>query len=245
MHINMKTSYNCAVNFFAFCFCLSLPWASRAADEHLWFGKYPVPYSVTATNGLELGVMGATHITNSTSATSIDYNDLYLVFRLPEKYIPNGINPNGKSCPGYVVVYEPKPEYFVRFTLHASNKHSVKKTALGASYQLKDIPSWDYKYMVPYSRSMKSLPVPIIAKDSWSAAFIELPRISEMFEIKKPGNYRLILETQVFLAYAGNGTNKEVVHFPPLEIPLHLPDDSSLFANNATNAASGTNAPSK
>lgn len=209
----METSSYCVVRFFALCLCLT--WTSRAAEQHLWFGKYPVPYSVIATNGLELGVMGAIGITNSTSTEGIDYNDLYLVFRLSDEY------PGGKSRPDYVIVYEPKPEYLARFTLYDSEQRPVKKTALGASYQFKDIPSFDYKYIVPYSRTKKSAPVPIFAKDSWSTGFIELPRISQMFEIKKPGNYRLVLEIQVF--HDKGIRNRYVVRFPPLEIPVNQP----------------------
>jgi len=219
----MKTTYCRIAQFLALAFFLFLLPARCQAEEPLWFPPLgtpnPVPYSVEATNGLKLGVMGGRHI----ATTNIDYNELFLVFRLPEKYIPKGVDRNGKPLGDYGLVYEPKPEYFARLTLYDSNSNAVPKTTLGANYRLKDIPAWDYKYTVPYQpNSRNNSPIPIFAKDSWSQGFIELPKVSQMFEIKKPGAYRLMLEAQVF---AWIGTNKTVVHFPPLEIPVIRPED--------------------
>jgi hypothetical protein len=191
---------------------------SWAEEEPFWFG-HPVRYFVVATNGLRLGI-----VYPRSSTASVGENPL-LIFRLPEKYIPKGIAPSGKPLRDTGTLYEPKQEYFIRFTMYDPASNTVAKTKLALTYQRKDIPSWDYKYMLPYNDH--SLPLPIFVSEAWGSFYVKLPSASELFELKRAGDYRLIVESQVF---AWIGTNKNVVRFPPLEIPLKIEFDAPIKA---------------
>jgi hypothetical protein len=69
--------------------------------------------------------------------------------------------------------------------------------------------------------------------NSWGVRLIRLTSAAELFKIEKPGNYRLVLEAQVFLK---QGARKDIVRFPPLEIPLIAVDKSNLSSGNQTNS---------
>jgi len=203
----MKTFFAFTSIFLAASLFFSSLGTSRAMEESSWFGE-PVSYFVEATNHIKMGVLVST---NDAAAILKPI----LVFRVTDHYMP-------KLSSGYAILFEPKPEYFAQFTLFDAENRPVQKTPLGASYQLADIPAWDYKYMKPYNPGMKKSPaLPIIVKEGWTMDRITLPRISELFDIKKPGKYRLILEVQVFHDRGTN--NRYVVHFPALEIPIYQP----------------------
>jgi hypothetical protein len=52
--------------------------------------------------------------------------------------------------------------------------------------------------------------------DGWSNP-VEMPSPKDLFVIQNPGEYKLILEVQVYLKI---GADKELVRFPPLAIPV-------------------------
>jgi hypothetical protein len=50
-----------------------------------------------------------------------------------------------------------------------------------------------------------------------------LPAVSELFNIPKPGLYRLEVEVQVMLLYWGKRQVRQITRFPPLTIQVVKP----------------------
>ncbi len=176
-------------------------------------GKY-VHYFVVATNGLKMGSYSG----DLFSPTNPTDRPIELLFSLPGKV-------------GWV--YQPKEEYFGFFVLYDTTNRLVPKTTLESSYKLTRIPRWDKEFMHLTRMGGQYIPINIDAHDGWSVGFIRLPSAAELFKIEKSGNYRLVLEAQVFLK---EGAKKDIVRFPPLEIPVIQPEKTNLFPGNQTNS---------
>lgn len=59
-----------------------------------------------------------------------------------------------------------------------------------------------------------------------------MPKTTELFVIRKPGTYRLQIEMQVMLLYLNTAEYqvRQIVRFPPLEIPLIQPESTNLLS---------------
>ena len=178
----------------ALCICRHAPAKDTNDFDH---GKY-IHFFVTATNGLKVGFYSGDLL----SPTNPTDRPIELLFSMPGKV-------------GWV--YQPKEEYCGNFVLYDATNHLVPKTTLGSSYKLVNIPRWDKEFMHLAKMGEQYIPINIDANDGWSVRAIRLPSAAELFKIEKPGNYRLVLEAQVFLK---QGSRKDIVRFPPLEIPL-------------------------
>ena len=168
-----------------------------------------IHYIVVATNGLKLGFFSYTQPPYSVEqAVELSFISF-----------PKSSGP----------VYLPKNEYVGRFTLYDTNNLPVPKTALGESFNLKSDLQWNSKLMRQSGTGTNGQ-----APDPWHeysdnewilykgwTRLADFPKINELFQIQKSGNYRLVLEVQIFLSTMGN---KAIVHFPPLEIPVVQPE---------------------
>ena len=183
------------------CVCQRAP----GKDTNNFDNEKYIHFFVTATNGLKMGSYSGDLL----SPTNPTDRPMDICFSLP-----------GKTA----WVYQPKEEYFGLFVLYDATNHLVAKTTSGSSYNLMKIPSWDKNFMHLTRMGEQYIPINIDAHDGWSGRFIRLPSAAELFKIEKPGNYRLVLEAQVFLK---QGARKDIVRFPPLEIPLIKLDKSN------------------
>jgi hypothetical protein len=190
-------------------FCLGFLQAEGAntnriniANPH-GFAPY-IHYSVKSTNGLIMGLVSFEDALH-TNVTEIE-SPICLSFSLPSQV---------------KTVYIPKNEYLGQFSLYDTNNNLVSKTKLGENYKLKGDLHWDRKLV---RQTGNGTTIPWEAQDGWSH-LLELPKPSQLFEIKKPGKYRLVMQIQVFLK---TGTNKDVVRFPPVEISVIQPDNIPL-----------------
>gem|GEM_PF-3399386 len=165
-------------------------------------------YSVTATNGLKLGVVAGPSGTNTVD------DEVWLFFSLERE--------------GILPVYVPRDEYLVRIELFDSHNLPLPKTTAGRSYQLAPRLKWDKSRVRLHQRSPQLWPVWKGRSVAHSAEgqspfyrewteFLKFPPPSQLFRIEKVGAYRLVMEFQVFVK---KGVEKPVVRFPPLEIPV-------------------------
>jgi len=174
-----------------------------------------IRYSVTATNGLQLGVAVRASATNRTD------QEIWLWFSREEE--------------GTSVVYVPTDERLVRVELYDTNNVPLSKTAEGKKYKFAPLLRWDKSLVRQHQRTPQAWYVPkgrSVAQSEqgertfyweWSK-FLALPPPTRLFKIEQPGTYRLVMEFQVFEKH---GTNKNVVRFPPLEIPVVRADKLS------------------
>ena len=205
----MKTNrYLAIVLTSIWCICQHVSGKDTNDYDH---GKY-IHYLVTATNGLKIGSFSGDLL----SPTNPTDRPIELLFSMPDKV-------------GWV--YQPKKEYFGFFVLYDATNHSVPKTALGTSYKLTKIPRWDNEFMQLTRMGNQYVPINIDAHDGWSTGAIDLPSAAQLFKLEKPGSYRLVLEAQVFLK---EGARKDIVRFPPLEIPLIKLNKPNLSPGNQT-----------
>ena len=158
--------------------------------------------SVMSSNGVEMGIG---FNTRAEPANTSEYFP-ELAFRMRK---------------GFAFVYQPKEEYFGRLALYDEENRPVAKSALGARYKLDEGLRWDTAKM------SGKRPAPFGVQENWDFFRIRLPSVSQLFNIKKPGVYRLVLELQVFLRRDAKG---EVVRFPPLEIAIIQPVTSKPTA---------------
>lgn len=188
---------------------------SYAADSNNDdIGSYIVK-SVTATNGLQMGIIFPTG-TNTTDT------ELFLVFRFPPS--------RGAG------VYQPKTNCLGTFTLYDTNNNPVLETAVGDSYRLKSDLQWDSRFM----EKAHGQSIPTLADSNWTSRFVRLPAVQQLFKIRKPGAYRLVLESQFF--FVGGG-ERDVVHFPPLEVSVVQPDDRRFQVSPRSSTSSNTSPP--
>jgi len=193
---------NILVTFFLSLVCLCTNGMGTNFNIINWHDLDPYVYhSVSSTNGLILGI--------GSWPESIGYNDKTLNAESPF-FISFSLPGSGKA------VYIPLNEYLGQFNLYDTNNRPLPKTQLGSSFKLGNDLHWNEK-IVRQNGSGEATPWNV--HDGWSRTF-DLPSPSELFEIKKPGTYRLVLEIQVFLK---TGINKDLVRFPPLEIPIIKP----------------------
>jgi hypothetical protein len=160
--------------------------------------------SSTATNGLMLGV----YFWHPFLSTNTTEQIITLSFSLSNEV---------------GTVYVPANEYFVRFALYDAKNRPVSKTALGSSYDIKtnQLVWWDDKYMGSKKHG-EHTPFNVLP-GKWSRG-VDLPMVSQLFQLKKAGDYRLVIETQVFFRHNSKGNaEKEIICFPPLEIPVIEP----------------------
>lgn len=155
-----------------------------------------IRHVVTATNGLKLGILPRTQ--------TIRVEDeiwLFLSLSPPHQRV------------GYV--YAPQDEYLARFELLDTNNVPVPKTVLGNKYKLAPLPPWSREVLQTDPRSHgRRYDWPLSYQ--WHM-FLRFPPPAKLFRIEAPGTYRLWMNFQV---YEKQRTNRIVVRFPPIEVPV-------------------------
>jgi hypothetical protein len=163
--------------------------------ENLW-------PSVQLTNGLTLG-LSAIRVGTGTNTTEIP---LGLILKDPVRTSST--------------IYTPKDEYLARMKLYDSNNVPVVKTALGRKYGQKfdELSHWDRKFASrPHGR-----PAMVPIGQDWEYACV-LPAVSQLFDITKPGVYRLEMEVQVMVLYLGKHQVRQISRFPPIKLNVVKP----------------------
>jgi hypothetical protein len=177
------------------CFFCQHSQADQRTNVSTWsedIGHY-VQHEVSATNGLRMGFIPyATH-----SFTNNIYQPIWFAFSLTN---------NGG------VIYIPQDSYLAQVSLLDTNGRPLAKTDLGKRFMFLPIAKWDRNLM----RQSHNGPRPWSVHDGWSNP-VEMPSPKDLFVIQNPGEYKLILEVQVYLKI---GADKELVRFPPLAIPV-------------------------
>ena len=117
-------------------------------------------------------------------------------------------------------LHQPNDEYLANLKLVDTNNQIVPKTAIGSHYMLNtNITHWGRQDSDLLRRTKRGLNVVFpVGGDIWESS-ISFPSIDKLFEIKKPGTYKLRMEVQVFFML-NTSTNAEIIHYLPLEIPV-------------------------
>jgi hypothetical protein len=181
-----------------FVVCFLLPALGYADELEGYFAA-----TVQVTNGLTLGIsLKDTLGTNSTE------HPIGLDFKAPANV--------------HSMFFVPKNEYFVRMQLFDSNNNLVPKTTLGSSYgQDFDNLRWNIGKFANQPHG------PRTASDTWIGGAY-LPKLSDLFAISKPGQYRLKLEAQIMLLYLDTRAKqaRQIIRFPVAEITVVCPQDA-------------------
>lgn len=130
---------------------------------------------------------------------------------------------------GGLALYLPKDKYLCTLTLYDKAGSSLNKTQLGQKYGLANISGWD-RALVIQNRRGEPRPFGVAkgkvkfmtAEGTWEGyrewkPVIELEPPAELFEIPSAGEYRLILQLQVFVKI---GPEKRLVRIPPMHIAV-------------------------
>ena len=124
-------------------------------------------------------------------------------------------------------VYFPKPEFFCRFELVASDGKAVSKTSLGRKYGAR---FWELNKFSDgvietrkrpgqgkFMRNVPALPSGVVAQ--------QFHRLSDLFKVERPGTYSFKLQMQVFKSVEDrSGYHFELVRFSELTIKVVQPD---------------------
>lgn len=169
--------------------------------------------TATATSGLTLGV----DILDYGIGTNTTELPIGLIFKAPA---------NTQSA-----FYLPQEEYLARLELYDSNNHAVTKTKLGAQYgQLFDELYWDIgKFATPHNGGHPKM---ITVRDEWDSRSwgCNLQKVSDLFTITEPGQYRLKVEVQIMLLYLNTKEKqvRQISRFPPIEIMVTCPKATKI-----------------
>ena len=167
-----------------------------SADWEKWIS------SVQASNGIGFGIL----IIDMRTATNTTDLPISFLFRAPTNTASE--------------LFILKDEYLARINLYDASNHPVKKTKMGAKYGTKfDKAEWGIN---KYSSQPHG---PVICRDSWMGGLL-LPKISELFDLREPGVYRLKVEAQAMLMYLDMSKKqvRQIVRFPPVEIMVTRPN---------------------
>lgn len=157
--------------------------------------------TVQTTNGLTLGVslLGPDGTNSTESPIELDFKA-----------------PVGARS----VLFVPKEEYLARLHLWDASNIPAPTTTLGTNYgrSFGDL-YYDIKKFASQPHGPRG------PGDSWQVA-TRLPKLSDLFELPKPGRYRLRLEIQVLLQYLDTrGPQvRQVVRFQPPDVWVVKPE---------------------
>jgi hypothetical protein len=121
-------------------------------------------------------------------------------------------------------IYFPKPEYLCQMQLLDSNGIAVTKTRIGEKYgeQFSELKSYSWESVNKRGHNTGGSDRPdMTLLHTEGTESRELPAVNKLFKIKHAGNYKLLLQFQVFKRI-GNGPNHtfKIVHIPKVEIPI-------------------------
>lgn len=135
------------------------------------------------------------------------------------------------------IVYFPKPEYFCQMQLLDSNGIAVSKTWVGEKHgrQFSELKAYSWESVNKKGNNTTGNILGIFnGSDKPDMTIVhtntaegrDLPSVQELFKIKKSGNYKLLLQFQIFKRI-GSETNHtfKIVRLPQMEIPIGKPDN--------------------